>query len=133
MTTEVFDEWKRHERDFARKWRIGMIARKKLRVGPVDSRDDLRQAVRNSGLAEEQEAALEKDLHVLEAALQTDCGIASLDETLRELVEASQAMRACARGLDWVNPEREDDAVQWLEDGARAGSRPLVRQVRKPA
>jgi len=62
---------------------------------------------------------LEKDFCLVQAALEADSVVVSLDETARE------AYRAAAQGVGeigdivWVNPAQEEDGpIEWLKSGA---------------
>jgi hypothetical protein len=66
-------------------------------------------------------AAMQKDRHLIDAALASDHRIASLDETARALftVAAAKLQLKLITDVMWVNPESEgDNAVGWLADGA---------------
>ena len=63
---------------------------------------------------------MQKDFHLLQAALATDRTVISLDETVRRLfVHASQQVGEI-RDIIWVNPDRtaEEQPIEWLQNGA---------------
>ena len=91
MTREISDEWKRHQSGFALEWRVSMDARRKIdRINPPEHLE-IQDKITDTASGEDEIEAIEKDFHLLEAALATDQTIISLDETVRQLFKrASQ-------------------------------------------
>ena len=120
MTEQIYEEWKKHESNFARTWRIGMIARRKLvdlgdvsDVDIIDEFDDLAVSRKDC-------AAMKKGALLIAAALVVDGLVASSDDTVRKLF--SQACKNIARlgPIIWVNPATDYEAVsQWMRRGAK--------------
>lgn len=73
MTGELAAEWRRHETLFAARWRAEMRSRGKIVDIEGIQNDEVRKQVRLS-------QAVEKDLHLVEAALATDRIVVSLDD-----------------------------------------------------
>ena len=68
---------------------------------------------------EKQAVIMEKDFHLLEAALATDGLIASLDRESRKLFERAARSVRRLRTLVWVDPTSvENDPIGWLKAGA---------------
>ena len=63
---------------------------------------------------------MQKDFHLLEAALATDQTIISLDETIRQLFARASQRVGEIRDIVWVNPDRteEEEPLVWLQNGA---------------
>lgn len=113
MTTEIGDEWGRHQSKLTRRWRVAMHARKKLVTLQVQANTELRLRPTLGRNAEERDAIL-KDTHLIEAALSADRIVASLDERARALFHTAELSV-----VTWVNPVSERPRIQaWLEDGA---------------
>jgi len=114
-------EWKEHASTFARQWLWSMRARKRVNRLRFVSDELFRTEILAAARTQGQAADMSKDIHLLEAALQTDCPIASLDDRARDFFrEASQTVRRL-RGVVWVNPTKEaENALEWLQGGARA-------------
>ena len=120
FSAESFEEWKRHERDFARRWRVRMVARKRV-VFLRDTEDSsLRDDLASSCRSARDQKAIRKDAHLIEAAVRTDRIVISRDDTVRNLFRrACQTIRQ-VREVLWANPEVEEEQVAaWLQDGAR--------------
>jgi hypothetical protein len=67
---------------------------------------------------------MEKDAHLLEAALLTDRIVISCDEKVRVLFRAACREVHEIRQVHWANPEKEDEAVaDWVREGARVEAR----------
>jgi hypothetical protein len=102
-----------------------MYARKLVEAIRPDENASLRRAVERfalpgreeNGISRDREAML-KDVHLLEAALNTDRTIIALDETVRELFVALSNDVAEVRIIVWANPERDPSVGVWIEQGA---------------
>jgi hypothetical protein len=113
MTTEIGDEWARHQSKLTRRWRVAMYARKKIVTLQVQANTELRLRLTLGRGAEEREAIL-KDTHLIEAALSADRIVASLDERARALFHNAEL-----NVVTWVNPISERARIRgWLEEGA---------------
>ncbi len=120
FSRECFQEWSEHEREFARRWRRRMVARK--RVIPLgDTTDEaLRERLAAFFTVASQRKAILKDAHLVEAACQTDRIVISRDEVVRALFRRACPQIQEIQGVCWANPEIEDErVVDWLESGAR--------------
>ena len=120
MTREISDEWKRHQSRFALEWRVSMDAQRKIdRINPPEDEELQAKVTTKTNKADEIEA-MEKDFHLLQAALATDQTIISLDETARGLFKRASQQVGEIRNIIWVNPDRtaEEDPIVWLQNGA---------------
>lgn len=120
MTRKISDEGKRHQSRFALEWRMSMDARRRVdRIDPPEY-DELQDKVTNTVDNEDEIEVMEKDLHLLEAAIETDKTIISLDETVRELFARATQQVGEIRDIIWVNPDRttEEQPITWLQNGA---------------
>ncbi|MCZ0940471.1 MAG: hypothetical protein OXJ55_17640, partial [Caldilineaceae bacterium] len=78
MTTEIFDEWRRHRSNYSSKWLTRMFGRRQVYTDTTEHDDSLRQRIVDS-LPGNRRALARKDLHLIEAALATDRLVASRD------------------------------------------------------
>jgi len=120
MTSDITLEWNKHQSNFARRWRVGMVARKKLDlVHDVTDNELLDKVMRTATNQKDREAML-KDFCLIEAAMATDQTVISLDEEARNLfAEAARAVGEL-RSIVWVNPaEPTEQSMSWLESGAK--------------
>ncbi|HAE81912.1 MAG TPA: hypothetical protein DDW33_14090 [Ktedonobacter sp.] len=63
--------------------------------------------------------AMFKDIHLIEAALQADRIVISMDETVRGYFREVTQKVVELRQIAWVNPcKSEETALEWLQDGA---------------
>ena len=120
LTEDIFAEWKRHRSNFTFIWLRSMMARKKQIILKEVNNDDLRARIDALSLDEQTLDIIKKDLHLVEAALETDHIIISRDETARALFqEASEEIGGLKR-IVWINPTHEEEHVQdWLSEGAK--------------
>lgn len=130
VTDGIAEEWGRNASRWARTWRLSMIARKRVDRAVPPSLGDLYARVcksleqmsgANAEDAEGALAAVEKDWHLVEAALHTDRVIASDDRVVRRhLATIATASIGALRHIVWVNPltDDSDDLREWLCSGA---------------
>lgn len=117
MTPAIRAEWDEHQSGFARKWRRSMVARKKLVSFKVEEQSYLRQRIEIGNVSQGKKDAMLKDCHLIEAAINTDRRIISLDDAARQLfVELSLSVTDIQDVL-WVNPIlNEQQVIAWLKD-----------------
>ena len=120
MTERINNEWKNHQSRFARRWRVSMDARRKVdRIDPPEY-EELRDKITDTTTDEDEIQNIEKDFHLLQAALATDQTVISLDETIRGLFRQASQSVGEIRNIIWVNPDRtaEEHPIAWLKNGA---------------
>ena len=120
MTEKINNEWKNHQSRFARRWRVSMDARRKVdRIEPPEDADLENKIVRTANDENEIEV-MEKDFHLLQAALTTDQTVISLDETIRRLFKRASQQVGEIRNIIWVNPDKTavEHPIAWLQNGA---------------
>ncbi len=124
MTHKISDEWRQHQSRFARRWRLSMDARKKVDRIILPDNLELKDKITNTTDNENDIDAMLKDFHLIEAALETDKTIISLDETVRTLYAQVSQQVGEIRDIIWVNPERiaEEQPIPWLKTGAPSES-----------
>jgi hypothetical protein len=118
VCSELREEWDKHQSKYATLWRSAMQKKRKIITIEVTEKSGLRQTVSDfhEQARTKQEAAL-KDFHLVEAAIETDWIVISLDDTVRKIfAEACQEGDQLAKVI-WVHPSDEDILV-WLENGA---------------
>jgi hypothetical protein len=118
-TEPISAEWGEHAARslFASTWLTSMLRLNKVRaVQPPES--ELAEAIEDSEVDAGVKAILQKDRHLVEAALATDSRVVSLDGTARLHFTTIAATVEHLKPILWVNPETDQDVVQWLEDGA---------------
>ena len=108
MTREIGAEWDIHSHPFARHWRRSMNAKRRVDRPSMDHDQILRQKIVRANPAEKSLAAMEKDLHLIEAARTTDSRIVSLDDTARRLFSSVSGSIGELREILWVNPANEN-------------------------
>ncbi|MEA5533324.1 hypothetical protein [Crocosphaera sp. XPORK-15E] len=119
MTSELKQEWDKHQSTFARKWRVSMIAKKKFKYYENVTLDELRKQIEECAENYKKREAMWKDICLLEAAIITDKIVISLDEKVRQYFsEVSKDIPEIGI-IIWLNPAKnKDQVIIWLEDGA---------------
>lgn len=122
MPPPLKDEWDAHRSGFARTWLVNMAQRGRVIPDPVEPSDKMRRKIESAAAKKKKEAdALLKDFHLIEAAINNDRTVVSLDEIVRRLFKAAAQSVEAIRKVVWVNPVKPaEDAVEWLRGGARA-------------
>jgi ABC-type iron transport system FetAB ATPase subunit len=96
-----------------------MTARKKVRVVSPTADVSVVEKLKKAQMGEKDEAAILKDVLLVEAALATDSAVASLDEEVRSLLRTFASQWGRIKAVAWVNPAKDDDkAIPWLSSGA---------------
>lgn len=120
MTRLINDEWKRHQSHFALEWRASMDARRRVVRIDTSEQSQLKRKLTNTTENVDDNEVMQKDFHLIQAALETDKTIISLDETARVLFAVSSQQVGEIRNIIWVNPERtaEELPTTWVKNGA---------------
>jgi hypothetical protein len=120
LSREIKNEWDRHQSGFARRWRVSMVARKRVVFIQPERKEIVRTKIQRRIKNTNPRNAVLKDFHLIEAALDTDEVVSSLDLEAKELLKKlAQDGLAEIVGIAWVNPARsEEGAIEWLKDGA---------------
>lgn len=119
LTSEIAREWRDHRSRFFRTWQLQMYARKKVDSVLEAEGVELDRQLERCGAEPKDLDAMQKDLHLIRAALASDRIVVSRDERVRRLFSALAATVPSLRRVVWVNPDRpEEEAVAWLEAGA---------------
>ena len=71
MTDAIFEEWKKHESKFARTWRMGMIARRKLVQLAGVSDVDIKNEINDLAASPKDRAAMKKDALLIAAVIRS--------------------------------------------------------------
>lgn len=130
LTPELREEWGRHASIYSVRWRAAMYSRRRVR-GLLSAHDDglrrnLARCARSiAGNDPAQipgiQSAMEKDAHLLEAAIAARAPVASLDDKVRHHFSVCAQNNHSLRAIHWVNPTRqEENAVTWVRSGAPA-------------
>ena len=119
LTSEIADEWSKHQLSFARKWRTRMYARKKVDRVELEHDNALPRRLERVETTDRERREMLKDRLLVEAAMATDGCVASLDDRARKLLGRASEHVTELKGIVWVNPDRpEEHAIAWLESGA---------------
>ena len=122
MTQDVEREWDTSWKDYATRWRSAMVSAERVCFSRAVVDGELRAKIRSSvrGTSEQQEML--KDVHLIEAAVDTDRRVISCDDTARRLYRRVAPRVDDLREIVWVNPTKTADEkpIPWLQDGAPA-------------
>jgi hypothetical protein len=132
MTEAIQSEWNRHQGRFARAWRKAMMARRKLENIEVSPHPSLERRIERAVADKYLAAIIEKDRRLIEAALEAEKRVISLDDHVRKHLRDHHAKLPEVRSICWVNPcTPEEQAIAWLESGAPA-ERPRLLGHERP-
>jgi hypothetical protein len=121
MTDPIREEWKRHQSRFASRWLTSMMARRKVVFVEIPAHHSLEVRYARAESDEALAAVMEKDRRLIEAALETEERVISLDDRMRKHLQEHLDRLPEVRSICWVNPcTPEERAVAWLEAGAPA-------------
>ncbi|HEV2656367.1 MAG TPA: hypothetical protein VGT82_15490 [Ktedonobacteraceae bacterium] len=84
---------------------------------PID--EELRKKVEQAADDKQKRTAMLKDIHLIEAALQADQIVISMDETVRYYFRKTALTIGVIRQIVWVNPCKDEETpLEWLKAGA---------------
>ena len=119
MTLELSEEWEEHRSNFSATWLANIIARKRFHFIQIQYDRTLFDRIEETTDREKNVKALQKDFHLIQAALAADNTIVSLDENIRMLFAKASQQVGEIRNIVWVNPDQAaENLIQWLKDGA---------------
>lgn len=121
---DLQEEWDRHQSNYFIRWRATMIAKKLFcRIDNVVRLHDLRtqlDTILQSTISENDKKAILKDLHLIEAAIETDKIVLSKDEAARLLFRGVCTTVPDVRRILWGNPVIEQENIEdWITQGFR--------------
>lgn len=129
LTPEISEQWKQHRSNFARRWLVSMMARKKVHLLGNVVNDDLRGRVERAAAhaKDHEREAIRKDFLLIEAAIATDRIVISLDDTVKGLFAMAARSVGELKNIAWANPGRaEEQLILWLENGAKPETKRLL-------
>lgn len=127
LTDDLREEWSRHRSRFARRWLARMVTKDKVERLDVTQAPDLQEDIDDfaDGVSDDFEVIevyrheMQKDRHLLEAALAADEMILSLNEKDRRRFAKACDDISSIRTIVWSNPERDEDScLDWVQQGA---------------
>ncbi len=92
-----------------------MVARKKVDFISNVKDEGLRREILITAASDKDREEMEKDLHLIEAALATDHIVVSLDETAKEYFAKAAKHVVKLRQIAWINPHQDNDAIECLK------------------
>jgi hypothetical protein len=123
LSPELSQEWKRHQSRFARAWLTRMYARGKVVRRESPARSEILADIRSFHLITQSDiAAVEKDIHLINAALAADQAVLSWDNrmaaTIRKVcADAKTVTSSAVSHVLWINPITDRDALHaWLSE-----------------
>jgi len=119
ISDKLKEEWEKHRTPYALRWYNSMHSKDKIEeIGDIKN-NVLRDKIINSGLTNDELKTVLKDIHILEAALETDKIVISTDDRVRNLLKGISASIIELRDIIWVNPKHDlNFLLYWLKKGA---------------
>ncbi len=119
LTRDIQAEWNKHQSRVTVRWRLTMIAQKRVCLLEVPPDKDLRNGIEQCAPSENKCKAMLKDVYLVEAAFQADKIVVSMDEIVRGCFHDLSQQAHQLKHIAWVNPCQEHDhALTWLREGA---------------
>lgn len=112
FSSEIKAEWDKHQSRLAIKWRTAMVARKQIIPLNAQALQGRQQAITariaaHASLSGPDRFALEKDAHMLAAAVEADRVIVTGDRILKILTDSSLGL-----SLEWLLVHQDDSAAE---------------------
>jgi hypothetical protein len=112
FSSEIKAEWDKHQSRLAFKWRAAMVARKQMvplnaQALQVCQHAIMARITAHASLGGPDRAALEKDAHMLAAAVEADRVIVTGDRILKILTDGALGL-----SLEWLLVHQDDSATE---------------------
>jgi hypothetical protein len=104
MSPAIREEWNRHQSGFARTWRLGMVARRRVRLQDPPESPVLRTRLAAMDADDPVRDALEKDAHLVEAALAADRVVLTADRRIALNLNSAFRGAQVFQEIVWVHP-----------------------------
>jgi hypothetical protein len=128
MTREIGDEWNAHSHRFARIWRVWMEGKRRIDHLDVIPDQRLKEKIEIIDCSDRDLQFMLKDLRLIDAAIEADNTIASLDEKVRALYAKASTDIVELKDIIWINPTNDDEgSILWLLNGANPEDVRLLR------
>ncbi len=119
VTEMISEEWRRHQSSFTRTWLRTMYGKRKVCKLDISANEELRGKIKQVTVEEKKRNAMLKDVHLVEAALEADKTVISMDETVRSYFDEIAPRVVIFKQIAWVNPVKDDEeCLEWLYNGA---------------
>lgn len=119
FTPHSFEEWKRHRGTYSYAWLTSMHARRRVEFLPEPraNRGFRKAAAKRFGTEPPTLEKVQKDQHLVEAALAHHAPVLSRDDRMRSHMRALCGLHRELSRVHWVSP-LDENCCQWLEAGA---------------
>jgi hypothetical protein len=121
VSGDLCSEWKRHDSDYAIKWRKSMREKRRIHKVECPHDDDLRGRVTLSEYLRDKPDVVPivlEDMHLIELAFKSDNTVVSLDRVRLHFKAISQYVEEL-KIIVWVNPTNTgEEPIEWLKNGA---------------
>ena len=119
-TPALEQEWDDHASTYSLTWLVQMEARRRVKPLGEEPQSGLLGALGKLSFTPEVRKIVEKDCHLVEAALATDCCILSKDERAYLHYYFAAEHLSQLRRVMWASPVRPaDDCANWVAAGAK--------------
>ena len=110
-----------------------MTAKRKVIPASVDADSSVRTAIERAISGASNSDEIFKDIPLVEAALETDKIIISLDENARHAFSELAQQIPELRTIVWINPANpSEEAITWLHEGASRQKLRLLGSLQHP-
>jgi hypothetical protein len=108
-THELRDEWRRHQSRFSSRWLKSMFSRRQICALSYPEEASVASAIYLAAARSPELPRMIKDVHLVDAALQADAYVISLDDASRRSFAALARSAAVVRlrAIVWTDPTRE--------------------------
>jgi hypothetical protein len=124
---QLLDEWGEHASLVSRRWWKSMAARRRIERFEGEQFAILQDRACACLVEEKRRVALEKDFHLVRAALATDRSILSNETEFPKLLAMAAASISPLAAIVYGNPAIEEEAcVEWIKAGAMPAAARMI-------
>lgn len=111
ITDDIREEWKRHTSGYSQTWHVAMESRNKVNNLDAVDAGELSKAIAESSMDFSDRKLVEKDAHIINAALSSDKVIVTYDDQLKKTMEKYGPLASISARIIWVNPVKDGPSI----------------------
>jgi len=111
ITKDIREEWKRHRSGYSQTWHVAMESKNKVHNLDAVDTVELLNAMAESSMGPSDHKRVEKDAHIINAALSSDKVIVTYDNQLKKTMEKYGPLASISARIIWVNPVKDGPLI----------------------
>ena len=115
FSRRLLEEWKKHHSSFASRWLASMLQQNCVNFSDKEQPQLRKEVIK---CCPGRESVIDKDFHLLEAAIEYDRIVLSCDKKARNCFSVAAHTVKELENILWQNPSVDKDLIVWIEKNA---------------